>query len=213
MHQSSYRNMTAFRDRYLAGREKENLVVADLGSYDVNGSYRPLFTGTAWRYLGLDVAPGPNVDIVLQDPYHWSELKSDAVDVVISGQALEHIEYFWLTLLEISRVLKPGGLCCLVAPSGGPEHRFPVDCWRFYRDGMEALGSWAGFEVLEAFTNPEGGNEADDDDSHLWRDSVVVARQPAKPLARRWREWLRRLALKMVDLPSRKRAGSCNREQ
>lgn len=196
MHQSSYKNMTAFRERYLAGRERESLVIADLGSYDVNGSYRPLFGETAWRYLGLDVSPGPNVDIALKDPYRWPELGSDSADVVISGQALEHIEYFWLTMLEISRILKPGGLCCLIAPSGGPEHRFPVDCWRFYRDGMAALAAWSGFEILEAFTTDT--TSACDDDSSLWRDSVVIARQPAKSLARRWRDWRRRQALKMA---------------
>jgi SAM-dependent methyltransferase len=202
MHQSSYQKMALFRERYLAGREQEKLVVADLGSYDVNGSYRPLFAESAWRYLGLDVSPGPNVDIVMRNPYRWPELPSDVADVVISGQALEHIEFFWLTMLEISRILKPGGLCCLIAPSAGPEHRFPVDCWRFYRDGMAALGKWAGFEILASETADAVAENTFSDDSELWRDSMLVARQPAKTLARRWREWRRRQSLKMVAVAS-----------
>jgi SAM-dependent methyltransferase len=122
--------------------------------------------------------------------------------VVISGQALEHIEFFWLTMLEISRILKPGGLCCLIAPSAGPEHRFPVDCWRFYRDGMAALGKWAGFEILASETGDAVAENTFSDDSELWRDSMLVARQPAKTLARRWREWRRRQSLKMVAVAS-----------
>ena len=200
MHQSSYENMARFRQRYLGSRENEPLVIADLGSCDVNGSYRPLFAIPAWRYLGLDVSPGANVDLVLRDPYRWSELKSDSVDVLISGQALEHIEYFWLTMLEISRILQPGGLCCLIVPSAGFEHRYPVDCWRFYRDGMSSLATWAGFEVLEAFTGSEPQSGAWNDDSALWHDSVLVARQPSKSPVRRWRDWWRRQAAR-VSLP------------
>jgi SAM-dependent methyltransferase len=122
--------MTRFRDQFLGDKRNQVLKIADLGSYDVNGSYRSLFSESAWFYQGLDVSAGPNVDIVLNDPYSWRALSSNSIDVVISGQAFEHIEFFWLTALELSRVLKPGGLCCLIVPSGGHEHRYPVYCWR-----------------------------------------------------------------------------------
>ncbi|MBN2704899.1 MAG: methyltransferase domain-containing protein [Deltaproteobacteria bacterium] len=186
MHQSSFLYMTRFRDQFLAQEQGRQLLVADLGSYDVNGSYRVLFDHKPWRYLGLDVGPGPNVDLVLADPYRWRELTSDLVDVFISGQAFEHIEFFWLTLLELSRVLKPGGLCCLIAPSGGPEHRFPVDCWRFYKDGMRALVKYAGLEILDVYTGAPRNDWGDD--SNSWRDSVVIARQGRKNRRRRLRE-------------------------
>jgi SAM-dependent methyltransferase len=181
--------MTRFRDQFLGDKRNQVLNIADLGSYDVNGSYRSLFSESAWFYQGLDVSAGPNVDIVLNDPYSWQALSSNSIDVVISGQAFEHVEFFWLTALELSRVLKPGGLCCLIAPSGGPEHRYPVDCWRFYSDGMRALMHYAGLEVLDAYTNHQADGWGDD--SGLWQDSVVVARQTAKPLNRCFREWLR----------------------
>ncbi len=189
MHESSLLHMTRFRDQFLNDKQNQTLQIADLGSYDVNGSYRPLFVNSTWHYQGLDVSAGPNVDVVLTDPYSWQALSSNSIDVVISGQAFEHVEFFWLTALELSRVLKPGGLCCLIAPSGGPEHRYPVDCWRFYCDGMRALMHYAGLEVLDVYTNHQA--EGWGDDSGLWQDSVVVARQTAKPLNRRFREWLR----------------------
>jgi len=189
MHESSLLNMTRFRDQFLHDKKNQTLKIADLGSYDVNGSYRPLFSEPAWFYQGLDVSAGPNVDIVLTDPYSWRALSSNSIDVVVSGQAFEHIEFFWLTALELSRVLKPGGLCCLIAPSGGPEHRYPVDCWRFYCDGMRALMHYAGLEVLDVYTNQQ--TDGWGDDSGLWQDSVVVARQTVKPFGRRFREWLR----------------------
>ncbi|MEM1725222.1 MAG: methyltransferase domain-containing protein, partial [Thermoplasmata archaeon] len=42
---------------------------------------------------------------VVKDPYNWIEIEDSSVDVVISGQAFEHIEYPWLTIKEIYRVL------------------------------------------------------------------------------------------------------------
>ncbi len=50
----------------------------------------------------------------------------------------EHTEFFWLTMREMKHALKPGGLCCIIAPSAGPEHQYPVDCWRVYPDGLRA---------------------------------------------------------------------------
>jgi SAM-dependent methyltransferase len=193
-------HMARFRDQFLDECRDQALLIADLGSYDVNGSYRPLFERSPWRYLGLDVSAGPNVDIILEDPYSWQILASDSIDVIISGQAFEHIEFFWLTVLELSRVLKPGGLCCIIAPSSGPEHRYPVDCWRFYCDGMRALMNYAGLEVLDVYTN----NKLTDwqDDSGIWQDSVVIARQRAKSFKRRWRERLRRYCRPLL-LPSK----------
>lgn len=180
--------MQAFCDRYLTPWQGRPLRIFDIGSQDVNGSYRPLFTQGAWEYVGVDMAPGRNVDVVLKDPYAWRELGSRSADVVISGQAFEHIEYFWLTSLEVARVLRPGGLFCLIVPSAGPEHRYPVDCWRFYPDGLRAIARYAGLEVLEAQTDWEGtGGEGSD----MWHDAVLVAQKPVTSTV--WGDWRRRL--------------------
>lgn len=174
MHQSSIEKMAAFRDRYLSVRINEPLRILDLGSQDVNGSYRPLFSEPLWDYAGLDMAAGNNVDIVLHTPYVWNEVASKSADVVISGQAFEHIQYFWITMLEIARVLKPGGICCILAPSSGPEHRYPMDCWRFYPDGMASLAHFAQMEVIEAVTQWQDLGYADSD---CWHDSMLVCRR------------------------------------
>jgi SAM-dependent methyltransferase len=176
MHQSSLANMRSFRDHYLDHRRLDPLTILDLGSMDIHGCYRPLFDAPAWTYTGLDLEPGPNVDVVLKRPYDWREIPTASADVFISGQCFEHIEFFWLTILEIERVLKVGGLVCLLAPSGGFEHRYPVDCWRFYPDGFAALARFAGLEALEAeFPAPA---QEYTDDSGLWKDCRLVARKP-----------------------------------
>lgn len=175
MHQSSLKKMWDFRNKYLEGKTNCSLLILDLGSMDVNGSYRECFNSPQWTYIGLDLAPGKNVDIVLKNPYDWSEVKGNSVDVIISGQAFEHIEYFWLTALEIGRVLKSGGLCCIIAPSAGPEHRYPVDCWRFYPDGFAAIARFAKLDILELYTDWEK-DVSYTDCSNNWHDTMMIAK-------------------------------------
>ncbi len=182
--------MTAFVEKYLGARREEPLVILDLGSQDFNGSYRALFERKPWRYRGVDMAAGKNVDVVLRDPYRWREIKARSADVIISGQTFEHTELFWLTMREIARALKPGGLCCILAPSAGPEHRYPLDCWRVYPDGLRAVARYAGLETLEAWTQWEDLPQYDDE-SNKWHDSVLVARRPNEK--RRRGNWRRRL--------------------
>lgn len=143
--------MKWFRDTFVASTAK--MKVLDVGSFDVNGSYKHLFPEPGFEYIGIDMTPGPNVDLVPKDPYSWQEIKTGNFDVVISGQALEHSEFFWLTMSEMVRVLKPGGLICIIVPNGFGEHRYPVDCWRFFTDGLVALARYTSLEVIHAHTN------------------------------------------------------------
>jgi len=196
VHQSSLDKMLAFRKKYLENRKNEPLFILDLGSLDVNGSYRGYFESSPWTYRGIDRTAGKNVDIVLQDPYNWREIKSGSADVVVSGQAFEHIEFFWLTMLEIARVLKPEGLCCLIAPSGGPEHRYPVDCWRYYPDGFAALARFASLEVSEVYS--QNGTTGYSDGSDMWQDTVLVCRKPALPKVSLWKKDFRHYLLRKL---------------
>jgi SAM-dependent methyltransferase len=150
-------------------------VVIDIGSMDVNGSYRPIFEKRGWKYIGLDLQAGANVDMVLADPYRIA-IEDASVDLVVSGQAFEHIQFFWVTFTEIVRVLRPGGLFFLIAPSRGPEHRYPVDCWRFYPDGYRALAAWGKVDVVEVKTDWQATGSADE--SAVWGDTVGVFRKP-----------------------------------
>jgi SAM-dependent methyltransferase len=202
MHGSSLHKMRLFRQEFLSGMAGVPLRILDLGSLEIGASYRPIFDDPAWHYTGVDLHAGANVDIVLKHPYRWQEIQSASVDVFISGQVFEHVEYFWITLLEMSRVLKPGGIVCIIVPSAGPEHRYPVDCWRFYPDGVRAMAKFAGMEILKAETHWGGDNPTDD--SMVWQDTTLVCRKPALPwhraLGRHLRQRLQHAAL-LMSLP------------
>lgn len=186
MHQHSLDLVAEFRRTYLEDREKEALIILDIGSRDVNGSYREVLAAPAWQYVGVDLAPGENVDVVVRSPYSWHEFPSNYADVVVSGQTFEHVEFPWETMSEIARLLKPGGLCCIIAPSAGPEHRYPQDCWRIYPDGFAALARYVFLEVVETKTQWNDLPEYDEE-SNKWHDSVLIARKPCLPLLKRIR--------------------------
>jgi SAM-dependent methyltransferase len=201
MHQHSLDSMAEFRRAYLDARRNEPLVIVDIGSADLNGSYRELFALPPWRYIGVDLAAGENVDVVLSDPYRWRELGSASTDVVVCGQTFEHTEFFWETILEIARILKPRGLCCIIAPSSGPEHRFPRDCWRIFSDGFSAVARYAGLEVVDVQT--QWADLPDyDSESNKWHDSVLIARKPVLPLGAKLRWWAHAFLKRLVRPPA-----------
>lgn len=154
------------------GKKNISLRILEVGSQDINGSYRPLFDYPKWRYYGMDIQKGRNVDIFVKNPYNWREIKSNFYDIVISGQTLEHTEFFWVTMLEISRVLKNGGLCCIIVPSSGPEHKHPLDCWRFFPDGLNAIANYAHLEVIKKYTSWEDKSQKNE-----WKDSVLICKK------------------------------------
>ena len=152
--------------------------ILDVGSYNVNGCYKELFEIKNFNYRGLDMEEGPNVDIVPKNTYDWTEIKNDNYDITISGQALEHIEFFWVTVSEMIRVTKKGGLICIIAPNGFEEHRYPVDCWRFFTDGMVALARYYSLDIIHAHTNSAPSVEDHEWYSEDCGDTMLIARKP-----------------------------------
>lgn len=156
MHQNSLRIMAGLLEKYAP---KSGLCV-DVGSYDVNGCYRPMVEQRGLKYVGLDIAAGPNVDIVIE-PYGIGkttsrEIVPHSADLVISGQCLEHVARPWEWIKDVASILDPGVPLIVIAPASWPHHRYPVDCWRIFPDGMRALLEFAGLDVLEVGHHDSG---------------------------------------------------------
>ena len=168
MHTSAYNHAKRFYDAYVSDLKEPNIV--EIGSQNVNGSIRPIFEN-AGKYTGIDFAPGEGVDIVLEDHYKFP-LPDESVDVVVSSSCFEHASMFWLTFLDVMRILKPDGLFYLSAPANGVYHTYPVDCWRFFPDSGKALVTWAkrngiNAALLESYI---GYKEAE----MIWNDFTAI---------------------------------------
>ncbi|MEM7790846.1 MAG: methyltransferase domain-containing protein [Verrucomicrobiota bacterium] len=146
-------------------------VIVDLGSQNVNGSPRE-YSPEKSLYIGLDVQEALGVDIV----YEVGDvpLANNSVDACLTISCFEHDEAFWLSFLEVERILRPGGFFFINAPSNGPVHNYPIDAWRFYPDAGLALEKWAS-RCERNMTLVESGVCGRYDD--FWCDFVAVFRK------------------------------------
>ena len=150
MHQSSYDRCLDFVHKYLDPLPGP-LQIADIGSCNVNGTYRDLFSRSDWQYTGFDLEVGPNVDVVMKSAENWdlSGKHLAAYDIVVSGQVLEHVRRPWRWIHQLTAVCRPSGLIWICAPNTWHYHEWPIDCWRVWPEGMRALFEDAGLDVLE----------------------------------------------------------------
>lgn len=182
MHESAFEKAQIFRQAYLGPYEQRALTLLDIcgpknnEAHDQAFSHQHAFANPAWRYLSMGQERASHIDYVVQDPYDWKEVASASVDVVLCSHILEHQEFVWVTILEIARILKPNGLVFITSPASGPFHRQPVDCWRFYDDGLPALGRWADLTLVESQVQwrpvYRSGNQ--------WRDAAIVLQRPQR---------------------------------
>lgn len=133
MHSQSLALMTQLLSPAVPG-----LSVLDVGSRDVNGTFRPLCARLGLIYTGLDIEAGPNVDVVAPSPYDYP-FETGTFDVVLSGSTMEHVAEIWRWIPELVRVLKTGGLLAITTHTAWELHRYPMDYWRIMPDGMALL--------------------------------------------------------------------------
>lgn len=140
----------------LAKVPDEPLRAIDIGSAVIRGQrrfgcYRDLMKPN-WTYLGVDIVPGDNVDEILETPWQYGS----EFDIVLSGQCIEHVARPWEWFQEMARILKPGGTAFIIAPSVIHQHRYPIDTFRYYPDGMFSLAEYAGLTPIESKLVPDG---------------------------------------------------------
>jgi SAM-dependent methyltransferase len=123
----------------------------ELGSLNVNGSVRPLFTGP---YIGIDMQAGQGVDRVMSASA--LDYTDASFDVVVSTEMLEHDPAPWLTLAQAGRVLRTGGhLLLTMRGNGFAEHAHPSDYWRFMPCSAALLTELAACDLIESMVDPE----------------------------------------------------------
>lgn len=170
MHTSAYKNAERFYEKYCTNLNSDSSIL-DFGSYDVNGTLKPIFQNH--KYIGIDMHEGPNVNLVCRNDN--VPFKDNFFDIIVSSSCFEHDEFFWITFLEMSRVIKPNGFIYINAPSTGHYHPHPIDNWRFYADSWKCLEKWAfknnfNIKLIESYID----SDCEYEDSLIWKDSVGI---------------------------------------
>ena len=133
-----------------------HLPVLEVGSRDVNGSTRDLFSG---QHVGVDLMAGPGVDYV-DDVERWrtlpEALRENAWPVVVSTEMLEHTPHPWRAVESMVRALQRGGRLIITtrAPGFG-IHEFPGDYYRFTAAGLAVLLQEAGLVGVRITPDPD----------------------------------------------------------
>jgi SAM-dependent methyltransferase len=136
--------------RNIAKKEITGKRVLEVGSYDVNGSVRPIIELLEPReYVGIDIAPGPGVDVICRAERLVEKFGRVSFDVVISITSLEHIKDWRGAISNMKNICKPGGLLIIIVPSAWPFHAYPHDYWRYHPEDIQNIFADCTIQTLE----------------------------------------------------------------
>jgi SAM-dependent methyltransferase len=123
--------------------------VCEVGSYDVNGTVRPIIAAHGpVSYLGVDISEGPGVDLVA-NVGDLPALYPDGFDTVITTEMLEHVEDWRAAMVALAELVKVGGHLVITTRSPGfPFHPYPIDCWRYPPPLMSLILTALGMDVI-----------------------------------------------------------------
>ena len=130
------------------GRRRAGGFVASLGSAANVVNVGAGRTDYGANVLNLDVFPGPSVHALATS--ELLPLRSGAFDGVILEAVLEHVRDADATLVEIRRVLAPGGSVLIDVPFLQPYHPSPGDYRRFTEQGLRTRLEQMGFIVEDS---------------------------------------------------------------
>lgn len=120
--------------------------ILEVGSLNINGGVREFFKD-AKNYIGIDATGGLGVDKIINSHDILKSWKPDTFDIVICLEMLEHDNAPWITINNLSSVLKKGGFLIVSTPTFGfPLHRYPKDYFRFGEDAFRDI-IFLGFKV------------------------------------------------------------------
>lgn len=151
-----YHNINRFLVRRWSSRRPgaRNLSVLDAGGSRFLKPFRSFLDVTRTDFPATDM--------------HRTQFADASFDVVATDQMLEHVLLPHLVLLEMRRLLRPGGIAIVTSVAYNPLHELPGvwhDYWRFMPDGLLALsmpfklvklcGSWGNAQFIA--TRADGG--------------------------------------------------------
>ncbi len=185
--------------------------VLEVGSFQVPGQseladLRPFFPNK--EYLGIDIRPGPGVDLVAG--VESLPFADHSIGTVLAMSTFEHVQRFWRGFEEIRRVLDPKGLFLVSCPFHVRIHNHPNDYWRFTPEAMEILLSDYPQKIIGWHgpnENPENVWAVAFGESYplLQKDQYEQYQSRLRKYARQPISWKRKLRYRLFDMLDRRR--------
>lgn len=113
---------------------RNDLLLLDVGGQDK--PYAPLFGPITRGHFVMEPLSG-SVDVVAVG--ESIPFVDESFDIVLCTQVLEHVSRPSDVVMEIHRVLRPGGAAFVSVPAVFPIHGAPADNWRFMPGGLRLL--------------------------------------------------------------------------
>jgi SAM-dependent methyltransferase len=127
--------------------------VLEVGSYNVNGNSKRFFVGQGAEYTGIDIRPGPDVDLVCDITDDAGTVSAvpgaGTFDVVVCMNVLEHVYRPHVALENILRLVRPAGSIVIVTPSVWDLHDWPHDFLRLNPDFFREFARHNGLEIVD----------------------------------------------------------------
>lgn len=149
---------------------KEGMRILEIGSREVTGLSNARKEFSKAEYIGFDLYPGNNVDVV-GDAHKLSSYfnKEEKFNIIYSSACFEHFAMPWLVAIEIAKLLKIGGIVFVETHFSFSSHERPWHFYQFSDMALKTLFSNAlGFECIEAgMSNPMVGRFSSLADKYL----------------------------------------------
>lgn len=131
-------------------RTANGIALLDVGCGD--RPYETALQSYTTQYVGLDSRASEGVDVVGDAGY--LPFPDNSFDCVLCTQVLQYVDDPDLSVQEMRRVLRPGGILFLSTHGVAFEDRDGLDRWRWTRVGLRVLlegaGQWRTIDVMPA---------------------------------------------------------------
>jgi len=138
----------------------KKLRVLEIGSREVTGPSKMREKFSDAEYVGFDYYAARNVDVV-GDVHRLSSYfeGKEKFDIIYTVACFEHFAMPWVVALEISKMLKVGGVVSIHTHFSFGAHERPWNFFQFSDMGLRVLfSSSMGFECIDAgMSNPMVG--------------------------------------------------------
>jgi len=154
--------------------------VLEIGSkdYGSTASFREFYSGR--EYIGIDMEPGKNVDLVVDLTKGTAGLQKDHFALGICCSVLEHVRKPWVFAEHLTTVVRTGGALYMSVPWVWRYHAYPDDYFRFsWRGVMELFPEFAWTRICYSTNVPNEFVDIVPDNAGVDNSMAAFAETPA----------------------------------